>query len=787
MIKLTLNPESLPLLHTYNQQVVVIGSESSPEADLQLPEKDLLPSHIKIMEEGDHFIVVNLANDPFVTLNGLPFGKKVLHNQDILQVGNTLIRFEGDTLTQGLNHAKLATIIQQAVAQEQKEIPQTDHKLREDLDKLLEGSSIEENLAEEGVDLDSLMKEVDELDYVPEEVPVPESVEIIEDLDDEPEPQKPEDPSAPKKTLEDYYLVEFDDENEGWKEKEQKSIPAEGIAQSTWKFVFALLFALMTLFAIILGVLYVNITDKTEVEEINAARGVSDVAMALTYAQINHIKPQKQNWSDPDFLRNNLAAVLTSDYLSLSNIDTHGSFNNCPYILRIYPSNDFSQFLVIALPAPSFLQWLFPKNAIIVDSKAMEMRKIQDLRALNRLLVTQNTYDGTNAAEISNLVKHGTLIPLSYIANKTADFGFMPPKELAKLHPGAENLIYNAPRYYHFGESFMRKTVNQTKTPSTGGFEVSRLQQEIAAMSRLPKLILYTSEGIELASDALKAIETYVPQKKFLIAQLEFDNDGDYKESHLIMDANLGADDQEIALLDPSETKEGDKPEADHPLVLQLKSLSSSREQMLKSTSSQMISLLNQHTHEYHENFTAQFQQLLEQYQKVDLEQQEVIVQELTNLYKEYSSKPLSELLGYAKAAGVENLITVALKEQTEKIGGQQISNEKIEELMKNIREAKTFLQLELNINEAAKKLTLKYIPDLQQVVTSQNAMRSLVHQKLSEFMLSPETHVALSEFNSTNRILLENILKTSWITEQEEYDFYLTEFDQKAKPSTDL
>jgi hypothetical protein len=59
--------------------------------------------------------------------------------------------------------------------------------------------------------------------------------------------------------------------------------------------------------------------------------------------------------------------------------------------------------------------------------------------------------------------------------------------------------------------------------------------------------------------------------------------------------------------------------------------------------------------------------------------------------------------------------------------------------------------------------------------------MRSNVLQKLTEFLLYPETQLSNHEFRAENRKVLENILKTAWITEAEEIEFYLYEFDLHA------
>jgi hypothetical protein len=74
----------------FDKIVVIIGSG---EVDLQLEEPCIQPVHLKIAETGDRFVITNVANDPFATLNGLPFGKKNIHFNDEIQIGKKFIRF----------------------------------------------------------------------------------------------------------------------------------------------------------------------------------------------------------------------------------------------------------------------------------------------------------------------------------------------------------------------------------------------------------------------------------------------------------------------------------------------------------------------------------------------------------------------------------------------------------------------------------------------------------------------------------------------------------------------
>ncbi len=86
----------------------------------------------------------------------------------------------------------------------------------------------------------------------------------------------------------------------------------------------------------------------------------------------------------------------------------------------------FSRFLLLAQPKPSFLRWIQPRETIAIDSQSMELRRITDLKELNRLLANPNPLEGQNATAIFNLVSSAELVRLSTLAQETGHIQFNP-------------------------------------------------------------------------------------------------------------------------------------------------------------------------------------------------------------------------------------------------------------------------------------------------------------------------------------------------------------------------
>jgi hypothetical protein len=877
MIKLTVNLGLQPDVKLFNKSTVIIGSDVPAISDLALPGESLCPIHVKIQEQGGSFIIINQANDPFVTLNGLPFGKKTIKNNDLIQIGDTTINFYGETSSpnnQGplsnkplhmqamVPTDKLNDILEEALNNHRlmakNASPQ--NVLKTNIDAETESELLEKNadelLAEKTWDLDKmdekdlqdLLQQVDELeDYqqtesMPsEEAPTftreqQDSIISKNDLEHQPETtsftplsqkQKPmEIPSTKnKRSLKDAYLSEFDDENQAWNQnktslKKEMSL----IEKWNWKLigiVMILIFILSTIFGIFF---YVKIAASNSKDEIKAAESIADVAMALTFAQVHHIKPQNQNWSDPDFLKNNLIAVLSSDSTPLAELDGHGQFSNLSYFLRVYTSNDLSQFFIIAQPAPSLLQWFVPKASIIVHSKTMELRKTSDLKAINRLLLNPTTLDGMSANELSHLVKQGDIIPLTTLAVENPG-DFTPPTTLALIRPGAENLIYNAPRYYHFGEGFLKKAQMLANNFGNSDYEFTFFQEELQELARYPDIVLYTSYGMQWARQAQKQMNLFSPNNKILIASLKLNPKGLIASTQLLMDGDSPSD---VAIIEAeskesqqasSLTKEsesqlgGNDIDSLNPLYAKLRSLAIEYKNAMQPIDQEFKALLEssnlddnialldrlhklliKNENNYQNDleklkknkaalaFIDKLQTLLKNYRGISQQEDEKLSQELSILYQDFPSIPVSQFISYLKATGFADHVQEHLKLHEKSIANHAMTETQITDLLKKIQKAISLEGLSINVKELSTLLNLGNVPDTQKLLTYQNSARVQTLEKLNDFLLSSDKALPEQEFITENRPLMANILKDAWVVDPDEFDFYLNEFDLRLQ-----
>jgi hypothetical protein len=805
MLKLTISPDEQPIIQTFDKKLVTIGSGAEP-VDISLPDAELQSLHLKIIDEGNRILVINAANDPFATLNNLPFGKKTLNDKDILQVGHYTILFEIEEQEPPTLEATLENLIENVSSPleltEQKPsvyVPLIEHYAKQgdrlDLDAPLHGAA--------PLNPDSIELIPEKPAYTPfsYEKEIPASSETfhkfvthIEPAIDKIDTDTDENNVVPQKKHLDFEVGEFDDESENWiNDRDDKvtppGIPEEKLSLFSWKFISTILLAFLLICSLISGALYFNKSAKNEGEEIEAAEGVADIAMALKYAQIQHIKPHQKNWSDPEFIKNSLAHVIPHDYPSLANIDSEGHINHTSYSLRIYTSTDFSRFLVIAQPAPSLLQSLIPKTAIVIDSKLMQLRKVVDMKTLNRLLVNSNNLDNSNAIEVTNLVKNGELIPLSVLAQKRKGHDFSPPKALSLIRPGAENYIYNAPRYYQLGETIMKRAIGLMEMTNSP-YELSRLKQEVSLLAKMQDLVLYSADGMEASLQMQKAIAAFASNGHFLTAFLKINTHGLIVGSHLViedesthhqpLETNTGTK-LPIAKEPPSPVVQA-KPiatpveqESLTPLQLGLHTLREERKAALIPVKNEIIALLNEDASYPVDGIDTRVSHLLAQYFEMDKKQKQMMSHSILAYSQEYHAMPIHEFL--------DNLDSTGLKEGSKEILSYVIQNEKvddkIETFLNQLGNSENFVQLNENLSKALKWLVIGNFVDLSQLQHFQNEMKSQALNRVNELLFSSKPVPLSLTFNTEQRNALQQILQSTWLKDPLEQAYYLDEFER--------
>lgn len=500
---------------SFSETSVFIGDPSCEKIAVTFPitGRGLKPEHIRIYQENNTLWVQNLANDPFVTLNGQPFYKKQADLHAVLRIKEIDLKLE------------LSTVLTE---------PQADNKSEQEAP--VSPVPTQEIFPRKIVSSPHAVAKSQQAALILAREEIKESPDTHEEEVFHTFPKNKKD-AKHRASLKDHdHHFDKDDHKEG-SAKENSHWPSH-LNVSPFRHVKLLTFFLMVFFlisSVVLVEYYLRAGEQIDQEELNAAESLSDIAMALTYAQFYHIAPKKHNWSDPDFIQNNLLATLPTGSESKAILNAQGEFSGKHYILRVYTSNDLSHFLIVAHPTPTLLQWLIPKSALIVDSNSMELRRIRDLKNLNRLLANLNTLDGANSFQISDLEKKGEIISLAYLAKMAGKPEFQPPQMLGYFRPGAENLIYNSPRYHQFGDALLKKA-NHFASVHTSSHELAMLQSELDLLKKFPNLVLYTTESLEEAKTAIQALKIIGPHEKYLLASIKYDAQGKFRSTKIVMD-----------------------------------------------------------------------------------------------------------------------------------------------------------------------------------------------------------------------------------------------------------
>jgi|GEM_PF-6561932 len=834
--------------YAFEKCIVMVGraEDENELPDLELENSKHKGIQISIEEEEGQFICFNRANDPFTTINDRSFAKKKLVNGDLIEVcgvayifeGTPTEKFEPDVGINGMADEELEAMLQQVEELEELMLQVEALEFEPVLHQSPDQTSNLDNTEVLGL---NDRKDIDIRNMDPFMIAQPQ----------EPSPG-PNSKFEQEVGIQEVIATPQDEEPQAEVEEEPKN--------RYYRTFISLITGVAILLLTVVAISYTIIKERSEEEEMKAAAAVADVAMALNFAKMNHAKPRNHMWSDSEFLKNNLRAVLAAEYSPLSIVDTHGRFQNSSYMLRVYTGQNLNQFLVIAQPSPSLMQWLVPKSTIIVDSSVMELRKSGDINPLNRLLADA-VLDETNKNAIAHFLRQEKQIPLSLLKKYYNNMGFTTPRALALIRPGAENYIYNAMRYHHLGESLMKKAIALYESHDDHN-DIPLLVQEINEFMKFPDIVLYTSEGLKTALQGQKAIATFMPKYKLLFGYLQIHS----KQGHLLIDQPSIGEDKgntlvaikdaagnedaevdslplsndsairdilellqkqkalavaeieeqiirlkdgemnqvtiaEIAKLEKrsqklekqylkktltalslqspdmepeTEEKDNDKPlsnglhedrELDHPLFYKLKAIRHDRDEKLEKIKAEIAATKETNGTAEPDGNSRKLKLL-----KAEEELQKEVYQSIAALQQEHREMPISQYLEYLNSAGLELA--------NDNIQIAPAATEEFKQNISAIDTATSLYHLEISVSKAHQLLNMELFPDPTLLKRYQNQVRCATVHKLDQLLLSSQKLLPLHERNASSRQKLQTILKKAWVTDSDEIDYYLSEFD---------
>lgn len=788
MIRLTFNSETEPEIHLFSKSNILLGADLN-HVDLTIPGNSIQPIHLKIVEQNGLLILINFANDPFTLINNQPFGKKILNSGDIILVDQTTILFENLKNASDANEDRSLSMPHNFPSNDngKKDLLETNLPLYAPFPLSFEQEvEVLKNDELEKKSIDSFLKETP---TALKEATLAESQSLSQSsptsndiINAKIEPKK-------TKSLKDDYLKDLDDENQKGTKSFDHTAETNQLNQA-WRWIFLFIFCVVAISAGIGTIIYFSMTDKTEAQETKATQAVADIAMALTYAQLNHSRPYNRNWSDVDFIKNNLQEILPQTFSYASQIDAQGQFNCCPYSLRIYTSSDLSHFLLITQPAPSLFYWLIPQSIIVVDSHLMELRTLKDVRGLNRLLSNPDPLEGLNGKEITALVKQGKLIRLSSLATDSGQQDFAPPKNLAWVRPGVENYIYNAPRYYRLGQRLTQKAINLS-TSKGSSQDVAVLKQEVKNFSELDHIILYSDQGKKSAHLMRQGLMMFAPSNKILFGYLLFNAQGKIHQVHLLKDeeesreiaqSNYSKENEAIAyqphdgmenLNEIGNSKSEHRTiDLNHPIYIHLQSLISSREQELKPLMSALIKLVKEELQLPRIQFQVEFQNLSHSYLMADAKHKQALKGSIEMLYHQHQDIPTEQFLDFINVLHLDQLIqhegsALALLDEN--------CQQNMEFLLAQIEISQTLAELDNLVHVASDWLYFDYIKDPQELIKYQNLLRNRLLEELESFLLTQKkNYIAKIE----DKEILYHLLSQERLIKPEERNFFLEEFE---------
>lgn len=727
-------------VRSFTTSRIVIGAGSSDLADLPLPTMDWEAEHLIFMQDAQGIWAINQANDPFVLLENRPFSKRRLEAGSSYQI----------TL-RGLS------ILCRTSAQSGHEEPSTPSSTQ----------NIEDDLTE-------LLQEVENFPILTKtpserEVSPPKSTPLLR-LPKHPSPPMPSPTIHPMNPMNPLSASVFSSQGTLKTPIEEKVPEEDRAASMAWKLVLASGATVFLLVAAFSLTVYGAFTETSSQAEFLAAQDVADVGMALVHARLYPDKQKTYNLADPEFLRAHLSQLLGEEFPISLEMTPQGHLKESAYLLRLYTNQDISQFVIVAQPEPSFWYWLIHPHTIFLDSVTMQLHKTQDVRMVNRILAQPNLFQGTKLAALEPLFAKSLTVPLRTLSYEVNRREFAPPRELQKLRPGAENRIYNAPRYHRLGDPLFKML---TELKSTSSTENALVLENLYALSPFHNMVLYTIGSLHTAQKAVKALQTHFPEEQFLIGHMTLD-----KENHSLLSSHLVDPIPETPLLDPFFIVDAEK----HPLQVKLEELAGARKKVIEPFTQEMLAQIASHTKMPSEKFYETMDDLLQRCKKVDAPSCQELRHTLAHFYLEHVIKEprvaFTEFATYVESAGLteylpkENMRALPSLEE----GGKALD---LTPWTRKIQEATSLHALDRSLLMADQWLLDQSIPDHEQFLSMTQTLKTTAKLCLEQLLMNSKSIVSLKE---RQRPILLHILDTLLAVPPYEKEIYLKEFERHVE-----
>ncbi len=545
--------------------------------------------------------------------------------------------------------------------------------------------------------------------------------------------------------------------------------------------------------------------------EYKVGQGIADLGMAMIHTQVTQNTDRPTQRISPNSVASHLDAVLASPYREKCVVNITGTFSFKGYTLDIYTSKNLDNFVVIAEPVPSLWDLVLPKSVMIVDGEHFQVRRVKVPLPWSDLFANTKSLDEINPFSLSQLISQASVIPLEALNLAEPHNGFTVPKDLTDVAPGANNYIYSAPRYYKFSE-FSLDLARQFKdnihnAQADIDIEEQRfyLQRTMEKMYPYSNIILYSSKGKLSSLTAEYGTRAALPTTSLLFAYIKFEPTTKLIESaHLLTSKEFtqyietnklpkpvveGESKSERVyfsglqkITESGLDKDSHLSTLSKKIITKVKKLTKNRNTDLQEISTELHTLIKAEKSMPPEEFKQRKKELTDKYDAIQSIHKKLITNGLDLLYAEslteFPNVNLPLLYELIKDDKLQSFLSHKLTLKYKASKSLDPNNLTHEELIRIILASDTLEQLDEALSSLSEVLRPEKMPDPVQLQSFKSTVRSETLQKLNNFLLSPKTTQLPINFYLKNDRLLNNILLNANITQRDEKNFYLKEFD---------
>jgi hypothetical protein len=557
---------------------------------------------------------------------------------------------------------------------------------------------------------------------------------------------------------------------------------------------FKFFLSILVIFSAILAFSYSRLLDRNSNDQRHMREVISDLSISLADIKINN--KQSDDLVSLSELSKNLQTFLPQGYWKECSVKKFiNNSKDSSYNLHFFHSKDLQYFFTIAIPKKSFTQSLLPQPSIYLHSDQFQIRSDFKIEYWESLTKQMSFLDKHLNYKLFDSTRGSHVWSLKSLEGENTKGSFTPPQDIEHISLDSDTLIYNAPRYYKLTLP-VTLAAQHSIAQNSSEDSLKALHETLLPLLVFNNIIIYAPEGKQQALSTFYQIKLANPIHQARLGFIDFTPNYTIKDRFLILPKDVSLYTSEKGILPPEELYKLKQ--------VKQKKLQETGLAFLEKTPDYLLTPINvlKEKKALSEKFHKELKALLEQQESIP---ENVLVEKRKQLslaieahfsrLKDRLNSSISNAYATFKALHpkksnslffkqlvnnkLDPYLSQKLKHSLSLVPKQLIERKNIQKLSNEILTTESLNSLLRILKQAHEIIKEEEFEAPMDRLVIENTIRESSLKKLKIFIFQPSTKIKTSDNFLKDRDVFQDILSYSFLSDEQQRNFFLNEFDQ--------